>query len=45
MKIGLIDCDSYHFPNLPLMKLSAYYKAKGNNVEFAKKMGNMRYCS
>ena len=39
MKIGLIDCDSYHFPNLPLMKLSAYYKAKGNNVEFAKKDG------
>ena len=39
MKIGLIDCDSYHFPNLPLMKLSAYYKAKGNNVEFAKRDG------
>lgn len=35
MKIGLIDCDSHNFPNLPLMKLSAYHKNAGNCVEFA----------
>ncbi len=34
MKIGLVDVDSHHFPNLPLMKLSAYHKRKGDEVEF-----------
>ncbi len=34
MKIGLIDVDSHHFPNLCLMKLSAYHKAKGDVVEW-----------
>lgn len=34
MKIGLIDIDSSNFPNLPLMKLSAYHKEKGDNVEW-----------
>lgn len=34
MKIGLIDCDSHHFPNLPLMKLSAWHKQKGDSVEW-----------
>ena len=34
MKIGLIDVDSHNFPNLPLMKLSAYHKAKGDSVEW-----------
>ncbi len=34
MKIGLIDCDSHHFPNLPLMKLSAWHKRKGDSVEW-----------
>jgi len=27
-KIGLIDCDSHNYPNLPLMKISAYHKAQ-----------------
>lgn len=35
MNIGLVDCDSHNFPNLALMKISAYYKSKGDNVEFA----------
>lgn len=35
MKIGLVDCDSHNFPNLPLMKLSAYHKQKGDYVTFA----------
>ena len=34
MKIGLIDVDSHNFPNLCLMKLSAYHKAKGHKVEW-----------
>lgn len=33
-KIGLIAVDSHNFPNLPLMKLSAYHKRKGDAVEF-----------
>lgn len=34
MEIGLLDVDSHNFPNLPLMKISAYHKSKGDNVEF-----------
>lgn len=33
MKIGLLDVDSHNFPNLPLMKLSAYHKSLGDEVE------------
>ena len=35
MKIGLYDEDSHNFPNLPLMKISAYHKQRGDDVEFA----------
>jgi hypothetical protein len=35
MKIGLVDVDSRNFPNLPLMKLSAYHRRRGDTVEFA----------
>lgn len=34
MKIGLIDVDSHNFPNLCLMKISAYHKRKGDVVEW-----------
>lgn len=34
MKIGLIDVDGHHFPNLPLMKLSAWHKQNGDRVEW-----------
>ena len=34
MKIGLIDVDSRHFPNLALMRLSAWHKAQGDAVEW-----------
>ena len=34
MKIGLIDVDGHNFPNLALMKLAAYHKAKGDSVEW-----------
>lgn len=32
MNIGLADVDSHNFPNLCLMKLSAYHKAQGDQV-------------
>ena len=35
MKVGLVDVDSHNFPNLPLMKISAYHKRRGDDVEFA----------
>ena len=38
MKIGLIDVDGHKFPNLPLMKISAYHKAKGDSVEWYQPM-------
>ena len=34
MKVGLIDVDGHNFPNLPLMKISAYHKARGDSVEW-----------
>ena len=34
MKVGLIDVDGHNFPNLPLMKLSAYHKQRGDSVEW-----------
>ena len=34
MEIGLYDVDSSNFPNLPLMKISAYHKSLGDEVEF-----------
>ena len=33
-KVGLIDVDSHNYPNLPLMKLSAYHKSIGHRVEW-----------
>lgn len=34
MRIGLIDVDGHNFPNLPLMKLSAWHKQNGDTVEW-----------
>ena len=34
MKIGLIDVDGHNFPNIPLMKISAWHKARGDSVEW-----------
>ncbi len=33
-KIGLIDVDGHNFPNIPLMKLSAWHKSQGDHVEW-----------
>ena len=33
MKIGIYDVDSHNFPNLALMKISAYHKQNGDDVE------------
>ena len=38
MNIGLIDVDGHNYPNLALMKLSAYHKQQGDNVEFASQL-------
>ena len=34
MKIGLLDIDHNRFPNIALMKISAYHKAQGDDVEW-----------
>lgn len=34
MKIGLIDVDGHNYPNIPLMKISAYHKKQGDSVEW-----------
>lgn len=34
MKVGLIDVDGHNFPNLALMKLSAWHKKQGDTVEW-----------
>ncbi len=38
MKVGLIDVDGHNFPNLPLMKLSAWHKQQGDSVEWYQPM-------
>lgn len=38
MKVGLIDVDGHNFPNIPLMKLSAYHKLNGDHVEWYQPM-------
>lgn len=34
MKVSLVDVDGHHFPNLALMKLSAWHKAQGDSVDW-----------
>ena len=33
-KIGLIDVDGHNFPNIPLMKISAWHKSQGDSIEW-----------
>lgn len=33
-RIGLIDVDGHNFPNIPLMKISAWHKKQGDSVEW-----------
>ena len=40
MKIGLIDIDHHNFPNLAQMKLSAYHKSIGDDVEWCDGLSN-----
>ncbi len=35
MKVGLIDVDGHNFPNFALMRISAFHKTKGDDVEWA----------
>ena len=34
IRIGLIDVDGHNFPNLALMRISAYHKSRGDEVEW-----------
>ena len=34
MRIGLIDVDGHNFPNLALMRISAWHKSQGDQVEW-----------
>ena len=34
LKIGLIDVDGHNYPNIPLMKISAWHKKHGDSVEW-----------
>lgn len=34
MRVGLIDVDGHNYPNLPLMKISAWHKQQGDSVEW-----------
>lgn len=34
MNVGLIDVDGHNYPNLALMKISAYHKSHGDSVEW-----------
>lgn len=43
MRIGLIDVDGHNYPNLPLMKLSAWHKAQGDTVEWYEPLIGGRY--
>ena len=33
-RIGLVDVDGHNFPNFALMKISAYHKAMGDDVQW-----------
>lgn len=39
MNIGLLDVDGHNYPNLAIMKLSAWHKQQGDSVEFANLLG------
>ena len=38
VKIGLIDVDGHNFPNIPLMKISAWHKRQGDSVEWYERL-------
>ena len=38
MQIGLIDVDGHNYPNIPLMKISAWHKKQGDHVEWYQPM-------
>jgi hypothetical protein len=38
MRVGLIDVDGHNFPNIPLMKISAWHKQQGDSVEWYQPM-------
>jgi len=43
MRIGLVDVDGKNFPNLALMKISAWHKSQGDIVEWYEPMFGGHY--
>lgn len=43
MRVGLVDVDGKNFPNLALMKISAFHKAQGDSVEWVDPMFGGHY--
>lgn len=39
MRVGLVDVDGHNYPNLALMKISAWHKNQGDEVEWATPLG------
>lgn len=39
MRVGLIDVDGHHFPNLVLMKLCKWHRVRGDDIEFVRALG------
>lgn len=40
MRIGLVDVDGHNFANFALMRISAYHKKRGDQVEWVDPMFN-----
>ncbi len=45
MKIGLIDVDGKEFPNLALMKISAFHKTNANQIIPKWQQDMARWCN
>lgn len=43
VRVGLIDVDGHHFPNLALMKISAHWKNRGERVEWYDPKSPLKY--
>lgn len=43
MRIGMVDTIGHNVPNLPLMKLSAWHKSRGDTVEFANPVADFEH--
>lgn len=44
MRVALVDVDGHNFPNLALMRLSAYHKSRGDTVEWNFQLDHYDLC-